>query len=127
NASCPMTCDSPARLRCTYGGSVGVVASKSAQVAGVSLAASAVYAAGFYLPVVTQGDDSASISSLQSELVWIFVVPAVVAAIAAVVGLRGRAAAVAGAAGVVTGMAGFTAYELTFMHRCSEEAGDGVS
>ncbi len=94
------------------------------RVAGSAIAAAGLYVAGCYLPLVSRGGESLTLSDGDGT-VWLWVVPSVLAILAAAVAFMGRAVAGAVAAGVVTGLAGMTTFQLIVTHKAYD--GTGVS
>jgi hypothetical protein len=88
------------------------------RTAASAFVAGGLYLAGYYLPLVSDGDSSG---------MWIWVVPALLAVVAGVVAFVGKgvAATAAGTAagGLVTGVAGITAYELIIVHKLIGDSG----
>jgi hypothetical protein len=86
------------------------------------LSAAALYLVGFYLPLLTSGGESVSLSDGEGLLAVVWVVPAAVAAVAGFIALKGSPIAAAVGTGIITGLAGITVFELVLFHKIGDDS-----
>ena len=102
----------------------GGTAQAGRPAATMGLIAAILYALGIFLPYVSGGGDSASLADGGGEVYAMYLLPAVVGAVAAVMAMQGKQIAAAVAGGVAVGMLGFTVLLLAIVFRLVDSFGD---
>ncbi len=91
---------------------------RTAAVLGVS--AALLYAAAYFLPLVSLDGDSGSMSDGDNVTMWLWLMPAALAVAGGVMGLMGNSIGAALAVGLDLGMAGLTAFEMIAVHKATD-------
>ncbi|CAB4363200.1 unannotated protein [freshwater metagenome] len=93
---------------------------KDRTAAVLGLTAAVLYVAAYFSPLLTVGGESNSMGDGDNKMLWLWVVPGLLAAIAGGLGLVGKGVGAALSVGLDLGMAGLTIFEMIVVHKATD-------